>query len=157
MPAPGATHGAGLRPGLTRAPGPARKVCPVVLRRAAVLAFRHPRAGRQLVKGTPEAGELPAGTAARELAEESGLHLAPRLHLVRARVGAPGIVWDFVLMDRGSGPDVWTHHYADDGGHAFRFFWHPLTARPGRGWHPVHVHALLRLTRLLRARRWCPV
>lgn len=52
------------------------KACPVVLRRTGdleVLAFEHPLAGFQLVKGSIEQDESPAAAAVRELLEESGL------------------------------------------------------------------------------------
>ncbi|MGK9264493.1 NUDIX domain-containing protein [Sinorhizobium meliloti] len=38
-----------------------------------VLAFRHPSAGNQFVKGTIQQGEQPRDAAKRELLEESGL------------------------------------------------------------------------------------
>ncbi|WP_410001350.1 NUDIX domain-containing protein [Rhizobium leguminosarum] len=38
-----------------------------------ILAFTHPSAGNQFVKGTVEEGERPQDAAARELREESGL------------------------------------------------------------------------------------
>ena len=54
-----------------------RKACPVVLLRTPgrieILAFRHPIAGCQLVKGTIEAGETIQTAAERELLEESGI------------------------------------------------------------------------------------
>lgn len=52
------------------------KVWPCVLRYQAgwqILAFTHPLAGRQLVKGTLESGESLEQGALRELFEESGL------------------------------------------------------------------------------------
>ncbi|WP_222034522.1 NUDIX domain-containing protein [Rhizobium leguminosarum] len=53
------------------------KTCPVVTRRMnqglEILAFTHPSAGNQFVKGTVEEGERPQDAAARELREESGL------------------------------------------------------------------------------------
>ena len=55
------------------------KVAPVVLRRREeleILAFRHPRAGLQLVKGTWEEGESAENASLRELAEESGIQNA---------------------------------------------------------------------------------
>ena len=56
------------------------KVCPVILRQREeswqILAFRHPQAGTQLIKGTPEAGEQPESAVLRELAEESGINRA---------------------------------------------------------------------------------
>jgi len=52
------------------------KACPIVLRDSTaskIMAFRHPSAGIQLVKGTIEPGERPANAALRELREESGI------------------------------------------------------------------------------------
>ncbi|WP_272972120.1 NUDIX domain-containing protein [Comamonas terrigena] len=56
---------------------PPGKACPVVIRGLGtieILAFEHPLAGLQLVKGTIEPGETSAAAALRELREESGLH-----------------------------------------------------------------------------------
>jgi 8-oxo-dGTP pyrophosphatase MutT (NUDIX family) len=54
-----------------------RKACPVVLRRNQdrfeILAFRHPIAGCQLVKGSIEPEEDVGQAALRELCEESGV------------------------------------------------------------------------------------
>lgn len=53
------------------------KACPVVIRpERQILAFQHPRAGLQLVKGGVEPNEHPAKAAERELSEESGLILS---------------------------------------------------------------------------------
>ena len=52
------------------------KVVPILLRRRErleILAFRHPQAGTQLVKGTLENGEKAEDATLRELAEESGI------------------------------------------------------------------------------------
>lgn len=55
------------------------KACPIVLQmrnqRIEVLAFSHPLAGKQFVKGTTEVGEAPIVAAERELRQESGLAL----------------------------------------------------------------------------------
>jgi 8-oxo-dGTP pyrophosphatase MutT (NUDIX family) len=54
----------------------ADKVCPIVFRDVSmrqILAFEHPRAGVQLVKGYIEPGETVRAAALRELAEESGI------------------------------------------------------------------------------------
>jgi 8-oxo-dGTP pyrophosphatase MutT (NUDIX family) len=63
----------GTKPGM---PSP-RKACPVIVRRTAggveILAFRHPKAGCQLVKGTIEPAESVRRAAERELQEESGI------------------------------------------------------------------------------------
>ena len=147
---PGSTHGAGIAPGLARRRGAAVKVCPVVLRGPALLAFRHPRAGVQLVKGKMEPGEAVAETAARELREESGVAAAALRRLAGARIGARALRWRFVLMRAPGLPDRWSHWCEDDGGHLFRFFWHPLARSPGRDWHPVHRQALAHVRAALR-------
>ena len=54
----------------------ADKACPVMFRDASmqqILAFEHPEAGLQLVKGRIEPGENARAAALRELAEESGI------------------------------------------------------------------------------------
>jgi 8-oxo-dGTP pyrophosphatase MutT (NUDIX family) len=55
--------------------GSPSKACAVVIRSPdaiEVLAFEHPLAGFQLVKGTIEGGETPQQAAVRELREEAG-------------------------------------------------------------------------------------
>ena len=53
------------------------KACPVVLRspegKCEILAFAHPSAGHQFIKGTVEASETPAAAALRKLYEEAGI------------------------------------------------------------------------------------
>lgn len=54
----------------------ADKACPVVLRSREtleILAFEHPLAGLQLVKGSVEPGESTDMAAVRELMEEAGI------------------------------------------------------------------------------------
>ncbi|UYO00341.1 MAG: NUDIX domain-containing protein [Devosia sp.] len=126
---------------------PVEKVCPVVVRGHAagleILAFAHPLAGWQLVKGTREPGESIAEGALRELAEESGI-------VGQAGAGtvwtsehiAAGQVWHFVPVTVGDVPDRFSFHTLDDGGHRFDFFWWNLTASPGPEWHPFFVLAL---------------
>lgn len=57
-----------------------RKACPVIIRSTEnnqeLLSFRHPLAGKQVVKGTIEANEAPEQAVLRELAEESGITTA---------------------------------------------------------------------------------
>jgi 8-oxo-dGTP pyrophosphatase MutT (NUDIX family) len=120
----------------------AEKACAFVLREAGggleVLAFDHPLAGRQFVKGTIERGETPHAAALRELREESGVLLGAMDGLGTVRID--GQVWHlFAAMVEGQ-PDGWTHQTEDDEGHAFSFFWHPL-GRPLDG----HWHASYRL------------
>lgn len=60
------------------------KACAVVLRDRGVLeilAFEHPLAGLQLVKGSVEAGESTCATAVRELMEEAGIQEIGRAHV----------------------------------------------------------------------------
>jgi 8-oxo-dGTP pyrophosphatase MutT (NUDIX family) len=124
------------------------KACPVVIRRGAlgdeVLAFRHPVAGVQLVKGTIEVGE-PAGDAAlRELEEESGIvsaELARSLGVWSS--GYDGQIWEFFeVRVPESLPVRWRHFAHDDGGHEFQFFWHALAENPTAEWHSLFVAAL---------------
>ncbi|OOV92200.1 NUDIX hydrolase [Pseudomonas sp. MF4836] len=122
------------------------KACPVVLRHAAalqVLAFAHPLAGLQLVKGSLEPGEASAVAAVRELAEEAGIKGEVIADLGLWVAPQTGQRWAFhqcrVAPDL---PDTWTHFAADDGGHEFRFFWHPLASEPSAQWHPLFQGAL---------------
>ncbi|MCV2216602.1 NUDIX hydrolase [Thauera sp. Sel9] len=123
------------------------KSCPVLLRRGdevEILAFQHPIAGFQLVKGSIEEGESPEEAAIRELAEESGIQAArisTRLGVWES--GHQGQIWSFHLCEADLAlPDQWVHHAADDGGHDFRFFWHPLSKPAGSEWHEVFQRAL---------------
>ncbi|MBN9346904.1 MAG: NUDIX domain-containing protein [Devosia sp.] len=120
------------------------KACPVVLRLRGgveILAFRHPQAGLQLVKGTVEAGETPEQAAVRELMEEAGIAGAR----VTGRFGAHGIagnMWHFLRMQTPELPDSWTHRCTDDGGHDFAFFWHRLGDDAAGDWHASFRQAL---------------
>jgi 8-oxo-dGTP pyrophosphatase MutT (NUDIX family) len=124
-----------------------RKVCPVVLRRrngrAEILAFRHPTAGLQLVKGSIEPGEDPARAALRELFEESGIEGAEVvLSLGAVRVTGPDQEWQVFVCSTGPLPDAWSHFTEDGGGHAFSFFWHPLDEEPDDDWHSIFKQAV---------------
>lgn len=133
--------------GLEEGPMVPTKACPVVLRRTdklEVLAFEHPLAGLQFVKGSIEPDESPAAAAARELLEESGVKassVSPDLG-----IWVPGNqdqVWSFhVCHVSDKLPERWVHRAADDGGHDFRFFWHPLGEPVRDGWHWVVRGAL---------------
>lgn len=120
------------------------KACPVVLRLRGgveVLAFRHPKAGTQFVKGTIEAGETPERAAVRELEEEAGIAGAR----VTGRFPSLEIgldTWHFVRVQTHDLPEHWLHHCADDGGHEFAFFWHRLDEAPGEDWHESFKRAL---------------
>ena len=124
--------------------GEQAKVCPVITRmsgdRLEVLAFEHPSAGKQLVKGSIEAGESPALAAARELEEESGVQASDLVPVGETRIaGAP---WYFFAAQVPVLEDVWEHQTIDDHGHRFRFFWHPLDQAPNKEWHRQFHEAL---------------
>lgn len=131
------------------------KVAPVVLRHREeleILAFRHPRAGTQLVKGTWEDGESAEAASLRELAEESGIENATIVkslgHLPFRSVRQH---WHFYLCHVPAKlPDRWTFFTQDGGGHLFDFFWHELKEPPGRGWHADFRRALTYLRRRLQ-------
>ena len=144
----------------------ANKVCPVVLRRVGsaveILAFEHPIAGYQLVKGTIEPGESIDIAALRELAEESGIEGAiVTQNLGIWSSGFEGQVWVFVeCAPNQTCPESWVHHAPDDGGHAFRFFWHPLFGSVDSNcWHSLFQGALgfIKLRHGPSFKRICPV
>lgn len=124
------------------------KACPVVARLRGheidVLAFRHPLAGLQLVKGTIEPSETPTCAAVRELAEESGLiATGATKELGEWCGGYQDQVWAFHLVRVAHPlPDTWDHFTSDGGGLLLRFFWHPLGMTPTAEWHPLFQGAL---------------
>ncbi|TDP61460.1 NUDIX domain-containing protein [Roseateles toxinivorans] len=132
------------------------KACAVVLRDSdagpELLVFAHPGAGIQLVKGSIEPGEACAEAALRELWEEAGVAAATVTRDLGVwDSGFEGQVWSFSLCAPAAElPDAWEHHAADDGGHVFRFFWHPLATLPTSQWHPVFRGALGFIQRAVR-------
>lgn len=128
------------------------KAVPVVLRQRGgidILAFRHPRAGLQIVKGTIEPGESAAEAAVRELAEEAGIVGARATGSFGSLVSPRGETWHFVRVATDELAESWTHHCDDDGGHDFAFFWHSLESGEGEEWDPLfrqllgHIRAAL--------------
>lgn len=124
----------------------ADKSCPVVLRTREtleILAFEHPLAGLQLVKGSVDPGESTDLAAVRELIEEAGIQSTARRDFGEWHSIVTGHTWAFhechVAQDL---PDTWVHFAEDDGGHEFRFFWHPLMSEPSERWHQVFRDAL---------------
>lgn len=119
---------------------PVEKACPIVVRQTSkgpeVLAFRHPSAGKQFVKGTIKRGEQPVQAAERELVEESGIVLtAPLRPLGAEKIGQNRVLWHFFAYHSMNLPDIWRHKTADDCGHIFEFFWHPFDAPLNADWH----------------------
>lgn len=129
--------------------GPPAKACAVVIRAAGsleILAFKHPLAGYQLVKGTIEAGETPQEAAVRELREEAGFDSRVVADLGEWNSSYMGQVWSLSLcVPLCTLPENWVHRTSDDGGHDFRFFWHSLAEKPLSGWHEDYVKVLDRL------------
>lgn len=137
----------------------ANKACPILLRQnvqgkssqTEILLFEHPLAGVQLVKGSIEAGELPQETAIRELYEEAGISGARVIKDMGIwDSGYAGQVWSLQLCHTPQVlPESWSHCCADDGGHIFRFFWHPLHATPPEACHPLFQSALRHIQTML--------
>jgi 8-oxo-dGTP pyrophosphatase MutT (NUDIX family) len=108
-----------------------------------ILAFVHPLAGKQIVKGTLEPGESLQAACIRELYEEAGLTATPVRDLGPWASTDPNQVWGFCLMAC-SGPlaDRWDHYTQDDGGHIFQFFWQSLDEQLDDDWHPLFKGAI---------------
>lgn len=128
-------------------PNPINKTCPIVLRtinhKTQILAFKHPLAGNQIVKGTVEPGESFADAAVRELVEESGISATVDIYLGTWDSGYKNQIWGMHLMKvENELPEFWTHQALDDGGHEFQFFWQDLNQTLDNNWHPVFIHAI---------------
>ena len=119
------------------------KACPVVLRthemgQLEMLAFKHPLAGKQWVKGSVEPSESVAVACERELLEESGLIGQAWRDLGPQFIRSHRLMYGFFLMQvDASIPDSFSHYCPDDGGHLFEFFWQPLAASLDEAWHPI--------------------
>ena len=137
----------------------AHKACPVLFRDSSmrqILAFEHPQAGLQLVKGRIEYGEDARAAALRELAEESGIADAGIIEdLGTWNSEHKGHVWSLQLCTFAPAlPEKWTHLCVDDGGHEFSFFWHDVNAEPGEEWAPQYRRALQTIRERIRPLRW---
>lgn len=119
-----------------------------------ILAFAHPLAGLQLVKGSIEANENSAHAAARELQEESGLHAHATTPLGLWTSSHLHQVWALHhchIPQTELLPSTWIHHTHDGGGLDFHFFWHPLHSPPSPDWHEVYQRALRHIADLFLA------
>lgn len=137
----------------------ADKACPVVFRDSSmrqILAFEHPEAGLQIVKGSIEPGENARAAALRELAEESGItgtDIARDLGTWNSE--HDDHVWSLQLCTYAPTlPESWTHHCPDDGGQELRFFWHDFHAEPNDRWAPQFREALAAIRERTRPLRW---
>lgn len=123
------------------------KACPVVLRlkeeQYELLAFEHPLAGKQIIKGAIEPHELVSRACERELKEESGLQAQAEAFWGTWQANFEDQIWWFYLMKyEGELPEGWTHYTTDDGGHTFKFFWQPLDQKLDDQWHPLFKEAI---------------
>lgn len=131
-----------------------QKVCPVILRRQAdnwqILAFQHPQAGTQLIKGTLEPSERPEEGVLRELAEESGIvHAVVVKQIGELDIHAAAQHWHiFLCRVTDELPEEWDFFTTDGGGQLFHFFWHNLTEAPDENWH-VHFQTALSFIRVM--------
>jgi GrpB-like predicted nucleotidyltransferase (UPF0157 family)/ADP-ribose pyrophosphatase YjhB (NUDIX family) len=136
---------------------PATKACPVVLRTIQgivySLAFKHPVAGYQFVKGTIESGESLPNAAVRELSEESGICNARAvrdLGLWNAEFEEQ--IWSLQLCEVSDPlPDEWSFETDDDGGRIFEFFWHPLKLDFPEPCHRLFQSALVQIRHRVEA------
>jgi 8-oxo-dGTP pyrophosphatase MutT (NUDIX family) len=136
----------------------ADKACPVLFRDSSmrqILAFEHPVAGVQLVKGGIESGEDARAAALRELEEEAGIrNVSIARDLGTWNAGHHGHVWSLQLCTyQPSLPASWTHHCIDDGGHDLRFFWHDVHDRADH-WAPLFRRALETIRERTRFLKW---
>ena len=123
------------------------KACPVLLRNGKngyeILAFKHPLAGNQIVKGTIEPNETLKQASIRELKEESGVIGEASQFLGKWSSGYENHVWGFYLMSVNSPlPNSWKFFTEDDGGHEFEFFWYSLNKKVDEQWHPLFKGAV---------------
>jgi 8-oxo-dGTP pyrophosphatase MutT (NUDIX family) len=125
-----------------------KKVVPVILRHQKhgleILAFRHPLAGIQLVKGTIEQKEKYDEAAIRELFEEAGLNAEANPKFIgNFKLKSNQQDWYFYLCEVSANlAETWIHHCQDDGGLDFEFFWFVLNQKPDESWHQSFQEAL---------------
>ena len=134
-----------------------KKVVPVILRNQKqgleILAFRHPLAGIQLVKGTIEQDEKYDEAAIRELFEEAGLIAEPKPKFIgNFTLNCIQQDWYFYLCEvRADLAETLIHHCQDGGGLDFEFFWYRLNQKPNESWHETFQEALAFLRKNLLA------
>ncbi len=126
------------------------KACPVVLRtvdnRTEILAFLHPEAGKQVVKGTIDPGENPEKAALRELTEESGIdNAAIDCFLEEVHFHKEDQIWHIFACQARDLPEAWSHIALEGDGnkYEFKFFWHDLADdEDDDSWHYTFQYVL---------------
>jgi 8-oxo-dGTP pyrophosphatase MutT (NUDIX family) len=137
----------------------ADKACPVVFRDPSmrqILAFEHPQAGLQIVKGRIEPGENARAAALRELEEEAGIDgMGIACDLGTWNSQHKGHIWSLQLCTfTNKLPETWVHYCEDDGGHDFKFFWHDVNREADEKWRSQYRRALQAIRERTRALRW---
>ena len=125
-----------------------KKVCPVIIREKnglrEILAFRHPSAGVQIVKGTIEKDEDSNMAAMRELAEESGITSVSSCEFKGSSDSiTENQTWYFYncIIDEDL-KNAWDFFANEDGGINFSFFWFNINEELSNDWHPIFHKAL---------------
>lgn len=138
------------------------KACPVLWRSGPngpqILAFHHPSAGDQLVKGGLESEESPAAAARRELQEEAGIAFSGALerlgvlhHMLPAGPAQNGPLehqrWHIFLAQAPDGlAENWSHAASgspEEDGLVFELFWQDLHSDfEDRAFHPIFIQVM---------------
>ena len=124
------------------------KVCPVIIRKnnglRQILAFRHPLAGFQIVKGTIEDGENSHAAALRELAEESGITSVSKCEFkgISDEITENQTWYFYHCTVNEDLKNAWDFFANEDGGINFSFFWFYINEELSNNWHPTFHRAL---------------
>ncbi len=126
---------------------PDQRTCPIFTRQSEVglevLAFRHPFAGTQLIQGSVSEDERMQDAAARAVLEQSGIAVeGVPLSLGTSNGVVPRETWNFFLFPCPPLPDNWTHHFSDDDGGEYKFFWQPAEEYLEGDWPAPFIRAL---------------
>ena len=126
---------------------PDQTACPILARQSEngleILAFRHPFAGTQLVRGLIKDDENLQEAATRALIETSGISIngAP-LSLGTSNGVVPRETWNFFLFICPPLAEEWEHHCIDDDGHNYKFFWQSVEEYLEGDWPAPFIRAL---------------
>ncbi len=125
------------------------KACPIILREKnneiEILAFQHPHAGKQVVKGTIDPGEDYADAALRELHEESGITDARiKTFVEEVHFKEEQQTWHIFICEADIRRENWSHTALEGDGneYEFSFFWHKLHNNTNDEWHHTFCSVL---------------